>query len=68
MLFLIDIHWKRRTPHPDKPQTGRSTYPISARYPKRAIADAKRIFNRHFGTNLEITDAKERKDLAALIR
>jgi hypothetical protein len=67
MLYLIDITWQRRTPHPDKPATGRSTLAVSARYPKRAIADAQAQFRKKYGNNLAITAATERQDLARLI-
>lgn len=66
MLYLIVIHWKRRAPHPDKPQTGHRTYPVAAKYPKRAITDAKRRFAREYGPNLEITSAGEAPDPARI--
>ena len=66
MLYLIDITWQRRTPHPDKPATGRTTLAISARYPKRAITDAKKQFRCIYGTNLAITAATEKADPAGI--
>lgn len=68
MLYLIDIHWKRRTPHPDKPQTGRTTYAIASKYPKRAINQAKKTFTNKYGANLEITDCREKQDPAGIFR
>jgi hypothetical protein len=66
MLYLIDIAWQRRTPHPDKPATGRTTLAISARYPKRAIADAQAQFRQKYGNNLAITSATEKPDPAGI--
>jgi len=66
MIYLIDIHWQRRHPHPDKPATGRTTIPVSARYPKRAITDAKKQFRQKYGANLAITAATEKQDPAGI--
>jgi hypothetical protein len=66
MMHLIDIHWQRKTPHPDKPATGRSTYAVRARYLKAAIAKASAKFRRQYGENLLITTANEKPDPAGI--
>lgn len=66
MLYLINIHWKRRTPHPDKPQTGRSTYPENARTLQAGKNKAVKKFNRHFGMNLAIENVAEMADPAGV--
>ena len=66
MLFLINIHWTRRAPHPDKPASGKSTIPTAARYRTAAFRKAQRQFLHQFGTYLEITDTTEVQDPAGI--
>ena len=66
MLFLINIHWTRRTPHPDKPSAGKSTLAIQARYRTAAYRKAQRQFRHKYGKNLAITDTTEVQDPAGI--
>ena len=66
MLFLINIHWKRTTPHPDKPASGYSTLAVAARYRTAAFRKAQRSFIRKYGKNLAITDTTEVQDPAGI--
>ena len=66
MLFLIEIHWERTQPHPDKPATDHTTYPVAARYRTAAFRKAQRQFRHQYGGNLKITDTKEQTDPAEI--
>ncbi len=66
MQFLINIHWERRTPHPDKPAKGESTMFVQARYRTAAFRKAQRQFRRKYGNNLSITDTTEVQDPAGI--
>ena len=66
MLFLINIHWTRRAPHPDKPASGKSTIPTAARYRTAAFRKAQREFRKKYANHLEITDTTEVQDPAGI--
>jgi hypothetical protein len=66
MLFLIDIHWKRRSPLAGKPDHGTATYAEQARYLNAAKSKAIRKFNHHFGMHLSITQTVEKADPAGI--
>ena len=68
MLYLINIHWRRRSPHPEKPATGKSTYPENARTLTAAKNKAIKKFNRHLGTHLAIEKTTELQDPAGIFQ
>lgn len=68
MLFLIDIHWQRRAPEADRPQTGIETYAIGGRSFNAAKGKAIRKFNRHFGLHLSIAKTVEKADPAGIFQ
>lgn len=67
MIHVINIHWKRKTPHPDKPASGKSTYYARSKYLTNAINKSKRKFRRQFGNDLEITKAEQFNDPAQIL-
>jgi hypothetical protein len=66
MLYLINIHWQRRTAEQGRAQTGTVRYTINARSLGAAKTKASRMFNRHMGTLLAITELQEFQDPAGL--
>lgn len=68
MLYLINIHWRRRQPEDGRPDTGRSTYTERGKYFATARNRAVRKFNRHFGTHLAIEKVEEYQDPAGIYR
>jgi hypothetical protein len=66
MLYLIDIHWQRRSPEEGRPQTGYSTYSMAGRTYTVAKGKAVRKFNRHFGMHLAINKVTEKQDPAGI--
>jgi hypothetical protein len=65
-LFLIDVHWQRRTPEAGRPQTGFSTYAMAGRSLSIAKGKVIRKFNRHFGLHLSINKTVEKQDPAGI--
>ena len=60
MLYIIDIHWSRRTPETGRPDSGTTTY---AEYTKTLNAAKRRAaanFRRHYGMHLNITATREK--------
>jgi hypothetical protein len=68
MLYLIDIHWQRRKPEADRPQTGSSTYAMAGRTFNIAKGKAIKKFNRHFGMHLAINKTVEKQDPAGIFK
>jgi hypothetical protein len=68
MLYLINIHWKRRQPQEGRSNKGRATYPENARTFNAAKAKAVRKFNRHFGMHLAIDQVAEFQDPAGIFQ
>ena len=66
MIYIIDIHWQRRTPTPEKAQTGFSTYAERGRNYSTAKGKAVRKFNRAFGAYLAINKVTEKQDPAGI--
>jgi len=66
-LYLIDIHWERRTPEQGRPTKGFGTYPAAARSLNAAKAKAVRKFNHTFGTHLKVTATTEKQDPAGIV-
>jgi hypothetical protein len=54
MLFLIEIHWQRRTPEPERTNTGRTTYAEFSKTLTSAKTNATRKFRLHYGNHLAI--------------
>lgn len=54
MLFIIVIHWTRRTPDPERDAHGRITYAQFAKTLTRAKTNASRKFRLHYGKHLSI--------------
>lgn len=68
MLFLIDIHWQRRSPEPEREDSGISTYAMAGRSFAAAKSKAIRKFNRHFGLHLSISKTVEKADPAGVFQ
>jgi hypothetical protein len=66
MLYLINIHWKRRILEEGRPPSGKSTYPTAAANYPTAVCKAKRKFERKFGEHLAITKTEEFQDPAGI--
>jgi hypothetical protein len=66
MLFLIDIHWTRRTPDPERKNTGHTTYAEFAKTLTRATSQATKKFRRHYGLHLQIERTAEKQDPAKI--
>jgi hypothetical protein len=67
MLHLVNVHWSRRSPHPDKPAKGKTTYAEYGRTFIAARSRAVKKFNRHYGTNLAITSTSQVEDPAGIL-
>lgn len=65
-LFLIDIHWERRSHQDGKPPSGTSTLSTAGRSLAEASRKATRKFNLQFGMHLRITRITEKQDPAGL--
>ena len=61
MLFIIDVHWTRRTPDPERENAGTTTYAEFAHTATRATSQATRKFRRHYGLHLQITRTAEKQ-------
>lgn len=68
MLYLINIHWRRRVPAEGRPLTGKSTYPVASRNYATAEGKAKSQFLRKYGNHLQITGTKEFEDPAGIFK
>jgi argonaute-like protein implicated in RNA metabolism and viral defense len=66
MHYLIDIHWTRTSPHPDKPSKGHSSYFIRDRSLTSAKVKAVKKFTEQYGNNFEITEVCEKSDPARI--
>lgn len=66
MLYLLNIHWTRRTPRDDKPSKGHSTYAENAPSLNAAKSKAVRKFNRHYGIHLQVEKTTELADPAGI--
>ena len=66
MLYLIQIHWTRRQPEPDRSDTGTTTYAEFARTLTTAKRQATAKFRRHYGSHLAIQSTTEKQDPAGL--
>ena len=65
-LYLIDIHWQRRTPEAERPQSGIAQYAESGRSFNTAKGKAIRKFNRHIGLHLRIEKTVEHSEPAKI--
>jgi hypothetical protein len=66
MLYLIEIHWTRRSPELGRPDSGRATYAEFAKTFTAARNKAVRKFNRHLGMHLSIQRVAEKQDPAGI--
>lgn len=66
MLFILDIHWKRRSAREGKPAEGFSTVAQAGRSLGAARAAASRKFNRYYGAHLAIERVTEKPDPAGI--
>lgn len=67
MFYVINIHWKRKSPHPDKPASGKSTYYARSKYLTNAINKSKRKFRQQYGNALKITNAEQFNETAQIL-
>jgi len=65
-LFLIDIHWQRRSAQDGQPITGCDTSATAGHSLAEASRKAVRKFNRHFGMHRKVMRATEKQDPAGL--
>lgn len=68
MLYLIDIHWTRRTPEEGRSDKGISTIASAARTFTAARTKATKQFRRHYGTYLAVTQIVEKQDPAGIFQ
>jgi hypothetical protein len=66
-LFRILIHWTRRTPTPDMPDTGTTTVTARGRTLSEASAKATKHFKQQFPL-YQITKVSEQPDPAGIFR
>jgi len=66
MLYLIQVHWQRRTPEPGRPDKGTTTYAEFARSLGAAKRKAAGKFRRHYGMHLSTTSTTEKPDPAGI--
>lgn len=66
MLFIINVHWKRRSPEPGRPNKGHSTYAEYGRTLLAAKRKAATKFRRHYGLHLAIERTEEFNDPAGI--
>jgi hypothetical protein len=65
-LYLIDVHWQRRSPEAGRAQIGFSSYAMAGRTFSIAKSKVIRKFNRHFGMHLAVVKAVEKQDPAGI--
>jgi hypothetical protein len=66
MLYIINVHWQRRTPETGLPDKGHSTFAEYARSLTAAKRKASAKFRRHYGMHLDVTRTEEFQDPAGI--
>lgn len=65
-LFIIEIHWQRRSPQDGQPLTGTDSSATAGHTIAEASRKAVQKFNRHFGMHRKVLRVTEKQEPASL--